>query len=279
MGEVIEVSRAIGHDGDRLCCKADDLAPSIRGSEVAPLGYFRGNLKMRAVILAGGLGTRLRPLTFSIPKPLLPVGEHPILELIVRRLMECGFEDFIFSVGYRAELIETYFGDGSRFGTRIQYLKEEQPTGTAGCLDMMRQKLDVPPDETFLLMNGDILTELDFGQFIQHHVKGKFELTVGVKEIERQIPYGILEEEDGLVRRIIEKPVSHYPISAGIYLLQGSTLPLIPSNTYFTIPDLVDSLVSKNRRVGSYVIEEYWLAVEHQEDMEKARARIEVDSG
>ncbi len=234
---------------------------------------------MRAVILAGGLGTRLRPLTFSIPKPLLPVGEHPILELILNRLMEFDFENFIFSVGYRAELIETYFGDGSRFGIRIHYLKEEEPTGTAGCLELMRRNFDVAEDETFLLMNGDILTELDFSRFIHHHAKEQFELTVGVKEIDRQLPYGVLEEKDGLVRRIIEKPVSRYPISAGIYLLQGSTLPFIPGDTHFTIPDLVESLASKGRRVGSYLIEEYWLAVEHQEDMEKARSRVEGGSG
>ena len=230
---------------------------------------------MRAVILAGGLGTRLRPLTFSIPKPLLPVGEHPILEVILNRLKEFDFREFILSVGYRAELIEAYFGDGARFDATIHYLKEEQPTGTAGSLSLMRQKFNVSDDETFLLMNGDLLTDLDFNRFIEHHKTGGFEVTVGVKEIERQLPYGVLEMEDGLVRRIVEKPVSRYPISGGVYLLQGSVLPLVPPETYFTIPDLVERLVAEGRPVGSYVIEEFWLAVEHQEDMEKARSRIE----
>ncbi len=230
---------------------------------------------MRAVILAGGLGTRLRPLTFSIPKPLLPVGEHPILEVILNRLKEFDFREFILSVGYRAELIEAYFGDGARFDAKIHYLKEEQPMGTAGSLSLMRQKFNVSDDETFLLMNGDVLTDLDFNRFIEHHKTGGFEVTVGVKEIERQLPYGVLEVEDGLVRRIVEKPVSRYPISGGVYLLQGSVLPLVPPETYFTIPDLVERLVAGGRPVGSYVIEEFWLAVEHQEDMEKARSRIE----
>ena len=234
---------------------------------------------MRAVLLAGGLGTRLRPLTFSIPKPLLPVGEKPILELILDRLKGFGFHEFILSVGYRAELIETYFGDGTRFDAEIHYLKEEKPTGTAGPLHLLRQGFDIADDETFLLMNGDVLTELDFHRFIDAHKSGAFELSVGVKEIERQLPYGVLEIENRLVRRIVEKPVSRHLISAGIYLLQGSVLPLVPADTYFTLPDLVERLVGENRRVGSHLIREFWLAVEHPDDMEEARSRIEAGSG
>jgi NDP-sugar pyrophosphorylase family protein len=206
---------------------------------------------MRAVILAGGLGTRLRPLTFSIPKPLLPVGEHPILELILKRLIEFGFEEFIFSVGYRAEFIEAYFGDGTRFGTRIHYLREEEPTGTAGALSLLQENFDISDDETFLLMNGDILTDLDFNRFIDHHKREGFDLTVGVKEIERQLP--------------------------GVYLVQGDVLPLVPTDTYFTIPDLVERLVAEGRRVGSYTIEEFWIGVEHQEELDEARHRIGVE--
>jgi NDP-sugar pyrophosphorylase family protein len=232
---------------------------------------------MRAVILAGGLGTRLRPLTFSIPKPLLPVGEHPILELILKRLIEFGFEEFIFSVGYRAEFIEAYFGDGTRFGTRIHYLREEEPTGTAGALSLLQENFDISDDETFLLMNGDILTDLDFNRFIDHHKREGFDLTVGVKEIERQLPFGVLEMEDGLVRRIVEKPVSRYPISGGVYLVQGDVLPLVPTDTYFTIPDLVERLVAEGRQVGSYIIEEFWIGVEHQEELDEARHRIGVE--
>ena len=234
---------------------------------------------MRAVLLAGGLGTRLRPLTFSIPKPLLPVGEKPILEIILDRLKEFGFREFILSVGYRAELIETYFGDGTRFDAEIHYLKEEKPTGTAGPLHLLRQGFDIADDETFLLMNGDVLTELDFHRFIDAHKSGAFEISVGVKEIERQLPYGVLEIENRLVRRIVEKPVSRHLISAGIYLLQGSVLPLVPADTYFTLPDLVERLVAENRRVGSHLIREFWLAVEHPDDMEEARSRIEAGSG
>jgi len=234
---------------------------------------------MRAVILAGGLGTRLRPLTFSIPKPLLPVGEKPILEIILNRLKKFGFREFILSVGYRAELIETYFGDGARFDAEIHYLREEKPTGTAGSLHLLRQSFDILDDETLLLMNGDVLTELDFSRFIDYHKSGAFDLTVGVKEIERQLPYGILEMEGHLVRRIVEKPVTRYPISAGIYLLQGSVLPLVPADTYFTLPNLVERLVAENRRVGSHLIQEFWLAVEHPDDMEEARSRLEAGSG
>jgi NDP-sugar pyrophosphorylase family protein len=231
---------------------------------------------MLAVILAGGLGTRLRPLTFSIPKPLLPVGERPILEVIITRLKEFGFDKFVLSVGYRAELIETYFGDGTKLGVGIQYLHEEQPLGTAGPLANLRDLFIVGDDDSFLVMNGDLLTDLDFAPFVDHHQHGDFDLTVAVKEIERKLPYGVVETDTyGRVQRIVEKPASRYPVSGGIYLLRGRALSKIPADTHFTIPDLVDALVADDRKVGSYPLNEYWQPVEQQEDMENARAHLE----
>lgn len=229
---------------------------------------------MRSVILAGGLGTRLRPLTFSIPKPLLPVGEKPILELILLRLKSFGFQDFILSIGYKGELIETYFQTGEKFGVQIRYAREAEPCGTAGPLSLVARLFPFSPGESFLLMNGDILTELDFHRFIEFHESQGFEMTVGVKEIERQLPYGVLEISDGRVLGIVEKPATRYPISAGIYLLRESVLSAIPPDTFFTIPDLIHRLVAESRPVGSYPIEEYWLALEHQDDMEAARSHL-----
>ncbi len=230
---------------------------------------------MRAVILAGGLGTRLRPLTFSIPKPLLPVGEKPILELILHRLKSFGFRDFIFSIGYKGELIETYFQSGEKFGVQVQYVREKEPSGTAGPLAQVARQFPFSSGESFLLMNGDILTELDFRRFMEFHKSNGFDMTVGVKEIERNLPFGVLQISNGRVLGIDEKPVTRYPISAGIYLLRESVLSAIPADTFFTIPDLVSRLVAESRSVGSYLIEEYWLALEHQDDMEAARSHIQ----
>lgn len=231
---------------------------------------------MLAVILAGGLGTRLRPLTFSIPKPLLPVGERPILEIIIERLQHYGFDKLVLSVGYRAELIETYFGDGAKLGVSIQYLHEDKPLGTAGPLAMLRDLFIVGDDDSFLVMNGDLLTDLDFKPFIEHHHNGDFDLTVAVKEIEQRLAYGVVETDTyGRVQRIVEKPASKYPVSGGIYLLRGRALTKIPSETPFTIPDLVDALVADGRKVGSYPLNEYWQPVERQEDMDAARNHLE----
>lgn len=230
---------------------------------------------MRAVILAGGLGTRLRPLTFSIPKPLLPVGEKPILEFILDRLKSFGFSDFIFSIGYKGELIETYFQSGEKFGVQVRYVREKEPSGTAGPLAQVARQFPFSAGESFLLMNGDILTELDFHRFMEFHKSNGFDVTVGVKEIERNLPFGVLQISNGRVLGIDEKPTTRYPISAGIYLLRESVLSAIPADTFFTIPDLVGRLVAESRPVGSYLIEEYWLALEHQDDMEAARSHIQ----
>jgi len=150
---------------------------------------------MKAVILAGGLGTRLRPLTYSIPKPLLPVGEKPILEIIVNRLKWFGIRQIILAVGYRRELIEVYFGDGSKFDVEIQYLREEQPLGTAGSLALVRENRLIEDHETFLVMNGDILTKLDFEALRRYHQAGGFELSVATRCFEYQLPYGVLVTE------------------------------------------------------------------------------------
>ncbi|HQJ15541.1 MAG TPA: sugar phosphate nucleotidyltransferase, partial [Candidatus Omnitrophota bacterium] len=146
---------------------------------------------MRAIILAGGEGTRLRPLTFAIPKPLIPIGEKPILEIIIKRLKKFGFKKYIFSVGYKAELIRTYFRHGEKFGIQIDYIHEEEPLGTAGSLRLIADKFHFGSDESFVLMNGDILTRLDFKKMAEFHQKNRSWLTVGVKEYSHRLPFGV----------------------------------------------------------------------------------------
>jgi NDP-sugar pyrophosphorylase family protein len=225
---------------------------------------------MKAVILAGGKGVRLRPLTYTIPKPLLPVGERPILEEIVERLKRFGFCELIIAVGYRAELIETYFRDGSQLGVRIDYVREGQALGTAGPLSLVRGAFDLTAREPLLVMNGDILTDLDMGAFMEHHRRNGQELTVATREFHLQHPYGVVQVDDGRVTGIVEKPVEADVVSAGIYAIQPSALDLIPADTFFDMPDLVNALLARGRGVGAYQFSDEWLAIDRLEQLEDA---------
>jgi NDP-sugar pyrophosphorylase family protein len=225
---------------------------------------------MRAVILAGGKGVRLRPLTYTIPKPLLPVGERPILEEIVERLKRYGFRELVIAVGYRAELIETYFRDGSQLGVRIDYVQEAQALGTAGPLSLVRSAFELPGAEPLLVMNGDILTDLDMGAFMEQHRRSGDELTVATREFRLQHPYGVVAVEDGRVTGIVEKPVEADVVSAGIYAVQPSALELVPADTFFDMPDLVNALLARGRGVGAYQFSDEWLAIDRLEQLEDA---------
>lgn len=225
---------------------------------------------MKAVILAGGKGVRLRPLTYTIPKPLLPIGEKPILEEIIERLKAQGFRDLVVAVGYRAELIETYFRDGAQLGVRIDYVRETQPLGTAGPIVLARACLEMAEDESLLVMNGDILTDLDLRAFAAFHERGGFDLTVATREYELQHPYGVLETDGDVVTRIVEKPATTDIISAGIYAVRQRAFELIPAGRFFDMPDLVNALLAARRRVGAYPFAGEWLAIDRLEELEDA---------
>ena len=229
---------------------------------------------MRAVILAGGKGVRLRPLTYTIPKPLLPVGEKPILEEIIERLKPFGVRDFVIAVGYRAELIETYFRDGSQLGVRIEYVRESHPLGTAGPLALARSLFEQSEDEPLLVMNGDILTDLDMGLFVEFHQRGAYELTVATRQFELQHPYGVLQLDGPRVTGIVEKPAVMDIVSAGIYAIQPSALDVIPDDSFFDMPDLVNELVSQGRGVGAYHFVGEWLAIDRIDQLEDAARMI-----
>ena len=229
---------------------------------------------MKAVILAGGRGVRLRPLTYTIPKPLLPVGEKPILEEIVEWLKSYAVRDLILAVGYRAELIETYFRDGSQLGVQIDYVREAHPLGTAGPLSLVRRSFDLPPDEPLLAMNGDFLTDLDLRAFIEFHRAGGYEITIATREFQMQHPYGVIEVDGARVTGIVEKPVETDVVSAGIYALQPSALEAIPHDRFFDIPDLVNALLAEKRSVGAYQFAGQWIAIDRIEELEDAARLI-----
>jgi len=225
---------------------------------------------MKMVLLAGGKGVRLRPLTYTIPKPLLPIGEKPILEEIIERLRAQGVRDFVIAVGYRAELIETYFRDGGQLGVTITYVRETEPLGTAGPLALVRDAGILAPDETVLAMNGDLLTDIDVKALAAAHERAGNELTVVTRDFRLQHPYGVIQTEGDRVTGIVEKPAVTDTISAGVYALRPSALALIPAGRFFDVPDLVNALAAAGKRVGAWRHDGEWLAIDRMEQLEDA---------
>lgn len=223
---------------------------------------------MKAVVLAGGKGTRLRPLTFSIPKPLLPIAEKPILEIIIKNLKKFGITEIIISVGYQGELIKAFCADGARFGLSVKYVDEEKPLGTAGPLSLIRDCFD--SDEEFVLMNGDIFTQLNFSNMIDYHKKGNYCITIGYRTYEHKLPFGVLEFKEDKLHGIVEKPSTTFNVSAGIYVLNASVIDLVPDNTFFSMPDLVNKLLEEKYCIGAYRIDEYWLGIENLDHFNEA---------
>jgi NDP-sugar pyrophosphorylase family protein len=227
----------------------------------------------RAVILAGGRGTRLGPFTTVLPKPLLPIGDRAILEIVVHQLREHGFTELTFAVGYLAHLIHAVFGDGKAHGVNITYHHEEQPLGTAGALAGIDGL-----DDTFLMMNGDVITTLDFADLFACHQTSENVVTIASHRRVNQIDYGVLQLGDALaggehVRQLVgyvEKPRTDYVVSMGVYILEPQALELIEPGTYLDFPDLVLRSVQAGERVGSYLYDGTWLDIGRHEDYERA---------
>ncbi len=230
---------------------------------------------MKAMILAGGMGTRLRPLTFSIPKPLLPVGEKPILQKIIEQLRDAGITDLVLATGYQAELVRAFCGDGSKFGVSVTYVHEHQPLGTAGPAGALKGQ--IPPGELLLLMNGDLITDLDFRAFIESSRVSACDLTVAYAKYTYRSPYGVLSIADGAVQGVMEKPETEYAISAGIYVLTSAALDLIPTDTFFTMPDLMSRLLAEGKRIHAYPITGTWMGLESIEHFNEALAKIQQE--
>jgi NDP-sugar pyrophosphorylase family protein len=226
---------------------------------------------MKVVILAGGKGTRLKPYATVFPKPLMPVGDKPILELIIRQLKSEGLDNIIISIGHLGELIMNFFGDGSKFGVNIEYAKEDQPLGTAGGLGLMKDKLK----ETFLMINGDTLTTLSFSQLIEYHKTGNAIGTIALKKRETYIDFGIVElDSSGCVTAYTEKPTLEHLVSMGVYIFEPGVLKYIRAGERLDFPDLVKLLLSKGETIKGFVFDGYWLDIGRPEDYEKANEEI-----
>jgi dTDP-glucose pyrophosphorylase len=230
-----------------------------------------GHGPIDAVVMAGGAGARLQPLTHDTPKPMLPVGGRPLLEHIIARLKQADIHDISISTNYLAEQIEAHFGQGEDHDVNIRYLTEEEPRGTAGALALMPR-----PDSTVLVMNGDILTNVDFAAMLAFHREHNAAMTVAVRNHSIQIPYGVVECDGANIRRIVEKPTRSVFVNAGIYLLEPALWPLIPRDRHFDMTDLIEQARRDDLTVCAFPLREYWLDIGHLPDYEQAQRDVEV---
>ena len=221
---------------------------------------------MQAIILAGGRGRRLHPYTTVLPKPLMPVGEYPILEVILRQLEQCGFDDIVISTGYLAELIHAFLANRKESGAHIRYSHEEEPRGTIGPLHLIDALAD-----TFLVMNGDILTDMDFTALLQEHRRRGGVATIATYQRDVRVDFGVLEHDAAQrIRAFREKPLYHFAVSMGVYVFQKEILDLVPREKPFGFDDLMYTLVARNADVFAYPYAGKWLDIGRPDDYEQA---------
>ena len=226
-------------------------------------------LPLTAVVMAGGFGTRLRPLTDDLPKPMLPLGDRPLLEHIVDQLRTAGVRKVNITTHYKGHLIERHFGDGGKFGLDIRYVNEQTPLGTAGALHLVETS-----DEPVLVINGDIVTRVDLRAILDFHTEHSADMPVVVRQEEIQIPYGVIDIDGIQVVSIDEKPTKQYLINAGIYLLNPDICRNVPSGRHYDMTDLIGELTADGRRVIAFPVQEYWLDVGQQDDYSRAQADV-----
>jgi len=222
---------------------------------------------MKAVVLAGGEGTRLAPYSKKLPKPLMPIGNMPILEILIRQMKLAGVDEVILAVGHMREALQNYFQDGSQLGVMVNYSIEEQPLGTIGPISLIDGL-----QETFLVTNGDVLTTLNFHALIRTHREAQAAATIAMHRRQIKIDLGVLEinKETKYISGYVEKPKYHYPVSMGIYVFEPRVIGYIPYNQFFDFPELVQKLIDSGERVVGYTFDGYWQDLGNLEDYEQA---------
>ncbi len=220
-------------------------------------------------IMAGGFGTRLKPLTDNCPKPMLKIGDKPILETVMRSFIRCGFSNFYISTHYMPEVIQDYFGDGSDLGVKIQYIHESEPLGTGGALGLLPDDL---PDLPVIMMNGDVLTKIDFEKVLKFHDDNQASATMCVREFEYQVPFGVVESEDHKISSIVEKPVQRFHVNAGIYVIGKELVNSVEKNSRIDMPTLIESVLHTNVMV--YPFYDYWLDIGRMDEFNRAQSDI-----
>lgn len=220
----------------------------------------------KVILMVGGLGTRLRPLTEKTPKPMLNVGGKPILQTIVEKFAEYGFINIVMCVGYKSNIIQDYFKDGSKFGVNIEYILEDKRMGTAGALSLLKTR----PQEPFFVMNGDLLTNVNFENMLEYHLLNQSIATMAVREYDLQVPYGVVNINNGKIVSIEEKPIHKFFVSAGIYMLNPECIDYIPRNEFYDMPMLFENLINKGKTTISFPLREYWLDIGRMDEYERA---------
>tara|TARA_B100001175_G_scaffold317854_1_gene336955 strand:+ start:188 stop:1240 length:1053 start_codon:yes stop_codon:yes gene_type:complete len=229
------------------------------------------NKSNKVVIMAGGKGMRLRPLTKNIPKPMLKVGNKPILQTLVEKFKESGYEDFVICVNYKSKIIKDYFGDGTRFGVKIKYIDEKIRMGTAGALSLFKEK----PKEPFFVINGDLLTNLDFEKMLDFHNKHNSRATMCISEYNIDSPYGEVKLDKENIASIEEKPKHKFFVNAGVYVLDPKCINLIPKK-FYDMPSLFKKIIANKNKTISFPLGEYWIDIGRFNDYKKAN--LEYDS-
>lgn len=222
-------------------------------------------------LMAGGFGTRLQPLTNHCPKPMLRVGDKPILELIVEKFVDAGFHHFFISTHYMGEMIREHFGDGGRWGADIRYVHEERPLGTGGALGLL------PHDEIerpLFMMNGDLLTNLNFDSLLRFHQEHAGLATMCVREYEHRVPYGVIESDGHRIRTMVEKPVHRFFVNAGIYMLAPELARSVETGVHIDMPTLLEQQIARGHEVNMFPVHEYWLDIGRMEDFQRAQSEI-----
>ena len=270
MGEILKLMK---RSGVRQVPIVDE------GGEIVDIAVLDELVKERsipvsAIVMAGGYGARLRPLTDDVPKPMLPVGGRPILEVLLDQLRQAGVVRIYMSTHYKREMIESHFGDGRRFGVEIRYLPEEHPRGTAGALRALRGC-----EEILLMVNGDIVTRADLRALIRFHMEHAAGMTIGLREFRWRIPYGVVSIDGIDVTGLEEKPAVTHFISAGLYVLSPEVLSHMPDDQAFDMPELVTRSIRAGIRVVGFAVHEYWLDIGRLEDYQRANEELGGETG
>lgn len=218
------------------------------------------------ILMAGGMGKRLRPLTEDLPKPMLKVGEKPILETIISRFVDQGFQSFKISLNYRANTIRDYFGDGKKFDAEIEYLEETTAFGTAGAISLLKE----PPTSPVIVMNGDVLTQVDFLSLLAYHEEHEAAATMALREFGMQVPFGVVDVDNNRVTAIHEKPNKQFLVNAGIYVLSPEATGLVPADRPSDMTNLFQKLIDTDQNVAAFPVHEYWMDVGRKHDLEQA---------
>lgn len=223
-------------------------------------------------IMAGGFGTRLRPLTDTCPKPMLKIGNKPILETVIRSFIKAGFVNFYISTHYMPEQIQEHFGDGSELGVKISYVHEDSPLGTGGALGLLPD--DLPKDLPLIMMNGDVLTKVDFERLLDFHTENQADATMCVREYDYQIPYGVINGEGNKITSMVEKPIQRFFVNAGIYVVSPRVIQSVPENHHIDMPTLLEQHMNERDNILMFPIHEYWLDIGRMDDFNRAQADI-----